>query len=190
MFPALCGDPVLGFLMTNWVKNKVQLNNWSMPFRKPSFSKKLKTWKYFKIKWNLTILQLRFCILMAKFGISIKFWSRNMYDDVCMMTFQKCHFLSRIVTKISNCVLVYLSNKDFKTEIIMNANNCDSGWYCLLGCSTRKGNVCYKASKCGPEWKQAIKTYNMGCGNIIYFICFNKYAIWYILVWHYFYSLN
>ena len=105
MFPALCGDPVLGFLMTNWVKNKVQLNNWSMPFRKPSFSKKLKTWKYFKIKWNLTILQLRFCILMAKFGISIKFWSRNMYDDVCMMTFQKCHFLSRIVTKISNCVL-------------------------------------------------------------------------------------
>ena len=104
MFPALCGDPVLGFLMTNWVKNKVQLNNWSMPFRKPSFSKKLKTWKYFKIKWNLTILQLRFCILMAKFGISIKFWSRNMYDDVCMMTFQKCHFLSRIVTKISNCV--------------------------------------------------------------------------------------
>ena len=105
MFPALCGDPVLAFLMTNWVKNKVQLINWSMPFRKPSFSKKLKTWKYFKIKWNLTILQLRFCILMAKFGISIKFWSRNMYDDVCMMTFQKCHFLSRIVTKISNCVI-------------------------------------------------------------------------------------
>ena len=28
-----------------------------------------------------------------------------MYDDVCMMTFQICHFLSRIVTKISNCVL-------------------------------------------------------------------------------------
>ena len=106
MFPALCGDPVLGFLMTNWVKNKVQLNNWSMPFRKPSFSKKLKTWKFFKIKWNLTILQLRFCILMAKFGIPIKFWSRNMYDDVCMMTFQKCHFLSRIVTKISNCVII------------------------------------------------------------------------------------
>ena len=111
MFPALCGDPVLGFLMTNWVKNKVQLNNWSMPFRKPSFSKKLKTWKYFKIKWNLTILQLRFCILMAKFGISIKFWSRNMYDDVCMMTFQKCHFLSRIVTKISNCVFQHNKSK-------------------------------------------------------------------------------
>ena len=69
--------------------------------------KKAQNLKIFKIKWNLTILQLRFCILMAKFGIPIKFWSRNIFDDVCMMTFQKCHFLSRIVTMISNCVCTY-----------------------------------------------------------------------------------
>ena len=86
--------------------------------------KKAQNLKIFKIKWNLTILQLRFCILMAKFGISIKFWSRNMYDDVCMMTFQKCHFLSRIVTKISNCVL----NSLYFWRIFVNYYNLQPNW--------------------------------------------------------------
>ena len=57
MFPALCSNPVLAFLMTIWVKNEVQYINWSMPYWKRPFSKKHSTWKFFRFSKSINMVR-------------------------------------------------------------------------------------------------------------------------------------